>query len=309
MSKKTKIQLNTKKNYLVLLIILVIIFIILLYISRVEKFTSSTIKQSRHKIALCFLINNSINHEELWYNYLKIVDPNKYNIYIHYKENKPLKYFEKYKLPNTIETCWGCLSIVLAQNLLLKKALDDTDNHHFVWLSESCIPIKSFQYLQNYLDTDKSYFNIAPDNQVFPRANPVLEYISKDNIKKAAMPAIINRKHAELFVNNETNIQLWFTNVPDVDEIVYITLLHHFGLQNELVLTPNLSANAIIFTGWPDMSNYKLFVDSKLTKTSPNEYDDICNAELDYLIHSKSLFARKFNKNCKGLTGLLEKIN
>ena len=47
------------------------------------------------KIAFCFLIYDIINHEELWNIFFKNVDANKYTIYIHYKFNKPLKYFEK----------------------------------------------------------------------------------------------------------------------------------------------------------------------------------------------------------------------
>ena len=125
------------------------------------------------------MIYEKINQEELWHYFLKNIDPNRFNIYILYKINKPLKYFEKYKLKNTIETCWGCLSIVLAQNLILKQALQDTNNQHFIWLSDSCIPIKSFDYISNYLDTSKSYYNISPDSQVFPRANSVLEYIDR----------------------------------------------------------------------------------------------------------------------------------
>jgi hypothetical protein len=50
------------------------------------------------KIAFCFLIYDIINHEELWNKFFLDVDINKYNIYIHYKYNVPLKYFEKYKL-------------------------------------------------------------------------------------------------------------------------------------------------------------------------------------------------------------------
>ena len=42
------------------------------------------------KIAFCFLIYDTINHEELWNNFFKNVDPAKYNIYIHYKYNKQL---------------------------------------------------------------------------------------------------------------------------------------------------------------------------------------------------------------------------
>ena len=118
-------------------------------------------------------------YEKIGDNFFKNIDKNKYNIYIHYKENKPLKYFEEYKLKETIDTCWGCLSIVQAQNLLLKHALKDDKNQHFIWLSDSCIPLKSFDFIYNFLDINKSYFNIAPDNQVFPRANNLLKFIKK----------------------------------------------------------------------------------------------------------------------------------
>ena len=50
------------------------------------------------KIAFCFLIYDTINHEDLWFLFFKNVNKDKYNIYIHYKDNKPLKYFEEYKL-------------------------------------------------------------------------------------------------------------------------------------------------------------------------------------------------------------------
>ena len=122
------------------------------------------------------------------------------------------------------------------------------------------------------------------------------------------MPSIINRKHAQLFVNNELNIKTLFKNINNVDEIVYITLLHHNNLQNELILTPNIGVGAIILALWPDMKNYKIFKNSKLSKNQPNNYDYICPEELNYIIESKSLFARKFNKNCKGLENLIRLI-
>ena len=61
---------------------------------------------------LCFLIYDKINHEELWYNWLKNVDKKKYKIYIHYKTDKKLKYFEKYKLDNCIETKYGNITLL-----------------------------------------------------------------------------------------------------------------------------------------------------------------------------------------------------
>jgi hypothetical protein len=285
--------------------VVTILFIILLYFMN-HKDTNPPIITSNKKIALCFLIYDKINHEQIWYDYLKNIDPNKYNIYIHYKENAPLKYFEKYKLQNCIETCWGCLSLVLAQNLILKEALKDPLNQHFVWLSGACIPIKSFNYVYEYLDERKSYFNLSPDSQIFPRANYALNYMERKNIKKASMASIINRKHAELFVNNDDNIKQWFEGVGVPDEHVYISLLYHYNLENELILTNNLAAGGIIFSQWGDN---EMFKDSILVKQTPNEYKYICPEELEYLINSESLFARKFTPECKGLDNLNNILN
>lgn len=258
------------------------------------------------KIALCFLIYDKINNEQLWYDWLKNVDTQKYTIYIHYKNNKPLKYFEKYKLKDTIETSWGDISVVLAQILILKKALTDANNMHFIWLSQSCIPLKSFEYTYNYLKLDKSYFNISPDEQVFPRANKCLKYIKKSKIKKHNMASIINRKHSELFVKNENNIKKWFKDIKNVDEIALLTVIYKNNLENELVLTPNIAAGSIIFAQWSDMSNYKLF--SQSNKINDYTYKYICPEELDYLLNSNSLFGRKFEDKCGGLDQLNDKL-
>ena len=259
------------------------------------------------KIAFCFLIYDKINNEKIWYDYIKGIDKSKYNIYIHYKKDVNIGYFQKYKINKTIDTCWGCVSIVLAQLEILKVALKDPCNKHFIWLSQACIPIKSFNYVYDNLDMDKSYYNISPDCQLEDKVDSLLKYVKEDNIKKASMPSIINRKHAQLFINNQDNIMLWFNDIKaNPDEIIYITLLHHFNLKHELVLTPNISANAIIFTAWGDMKNYKTFNNSKLTKTTPNQYEYICKDELNYLLTSKSMFARKFEDKCKGLENLNE---
>jgi len=315
MSKKIKNTnfINTYSNIILLCVVIIIIF---LYIgikylnTKLINYNSNNNKEyfvlnKPKKIAFCFLIYEEIYHEDIWYSYFKDVDKNKYNIYIHYKEDKPLKHFDKFKLKTTIPTCWGCLSLVQAQNLILNEALKDDNNQHFIWLSDSCIPLKKFDTVYNFLDSEKSYFNISPDEQVFPRANNVLKYIKKENIKKASMPSIINRKHAQLFVNNTKNINLWFKDINIPDEIVYITLLHHYNLENELVLTPNIACGAIIFAQWSDMKNYKTFKNSKKIKETPYTYEYICPEELNYLIKSKSLFARKFIKGCKGLEKLV----
>ena len=152
------------------------------------------------KIAFCFLIYDIIIHEELWNIFFQNVDKNKYTIYIHYKTNTPSKYFEDYKLNNCIETHYGGISIVKAQNILLNTGLKDIDNQIFIFLSGACIPFKSFNYIYENLNDGYSYFNIAPDRQCFPRCDYTLQFLDKSTIKKANTMSIINRKLANQII-------------------------------------------------------------------------------------------------------------
>jgi hypothetical protein len=242
------------------------------------------------KIAFCFLIYDIINHEELWNKFFNNVDTNLYNIYIHYKFNKPLKYFEKYKLDDCIETKYGDITLVYAQNLLLQKALDDYDNKHFIFISNSCIPLKSFRYVYNNLNKRYSYFNITPQKQCFPRCNNTMKFIDTKYIQKASQWCILNRKHTELMINNRQYIE-WFnydTTVPD--EHCYITNIFYNNLQDEIITTPNIANDATTFANWEGM-DYK-YVSNRGLKN----YSFITEEELVYLLNSKSLFGRKFDR-------------
>jgi hypothetical protein len=241
------------------------------------------------KIAFCFLIYDIINHEEIWNIFLSNINKNKYNIYIHYKTNKPLKYFESNKLNNCIETKYGDISIVKAQNLLLQEALKDNNNSHFIFISNSCIPFKLFNYIYNILNEDYSYFNIANHETCFPRCDKTLNFIDKKFIQKASQWCILNRKHATLMIKKDDYLK-WFEDVPD--EHCYITNIFVNNLEHEIITTTNLSNDATTFTNWNDM-NYKYPSNSGL-----KNYSSISEEELIYLLNSKCLFGRKFNIEC-----------
>jgi len=248
------------------------------------------IGEVQKKIAFCFLIYDTINNESLWNDFFNKVNRQKYQIHIHYKFNKSMKFFDKYKLDNTIETKYGDISLVHAQNLLIKEALKDKSITHIIFLSNSCIPVKSFDHVYNFLDINKSYFNKSPDHQVFPKCDSIKKYVSETNIKKGAQWCILNRKHAEVIVNNEQYLD-YFKDICAADENVYITTLYDQNLSNELILTNNISLNATTFINWSDM-DYK-YIDHEGLKT----YNTISKEEMNLIKQSKSLFARKFNIN------------
>lgn len=242
------------------------------------------------KIAFCFLIFDIINHEELWYFFFKNIDKNKYNIYIHYKINKPLKHLDNYKLNNCTKTLWGDISLVFAQNILLEEAFKDKDNTNFIFISNSCVPLKSFNYIYDFLKDDFSYFSITKKEQCFPRCDKSLRFIDYKYIQKASQWCILNRTHTKLMLENIDYIH-WFNYKGTIpDEHCYITKIFHSGLEKEIINCNNLESTT--FTNWPG-TDYK-YVSKKALKN----YDKISEEELKCLINSKCLFGRKFKPEC-----------
>jgi hypothetical protein len=247
------------------------------------------------KVAFLFLIYDILNLEELWHFFFKNVDKNKYTIYIHYKNDIPLKYFEEYKLQNCIETIYANISLVCAQNILLQEALKDENNEHFIFLSNSCVPFKNFEFIYNKLSVDKSYFNIMPQGQCFPRCDYLLNHIERKNIQKSSQWCILNRKHSNIMISYQTcdYIKL-YKNIYAPDEICYITNIFINNLQDEIITTPNVANDATTFTNWEGM-DYK-FPSNRGLKN----YTFISEEEILHLINSNCLFGRKFNRECIG---------
>lgn len=244
------------------------------------------------KIAFCFLIYDIINHEELWYRFFEKVDKSKYNIYIHYKYNTPLTYFENYKLDKQVETKYADISIVQAENLLLEEAQTDLENQHFIFLSNSCIPLKNFSHIYEILLPNKSYFNMAPQEACFPRCDDALKHIDRLYIQKASQWCILCRNHVDMLLYTEEYLK-WFdysSTVPD--EHCYISYIYHCNKQDEIITTRNESINATTFINWEGM-DYKYPSTDEL-----KNYDEISEEELQYLLDSDSLFARKFKVDC-----------
>ena len=247
------------------------------------------------KIGFCFLIYDIIENEELWNLFFKNVDKNKYKIYIHFKVDKPLKYFEDFKLKNCIETEYGHVSLIHSHNLLFRTAYDD-GCYKMINLSQSCIPFKNFYYIYNFLTKDNcAHFNMAPQLNCFPFCNNLLKYYDRESIQKSSEWFILNRKIFESIMNYDVNeINDMYSEIFAPEEKFYITAVYHFKFQNEIITTPNLSNDATTFTNWHDMG-YKY---SDPDNSGLKNYESISNEEILYLISSKCLFGRKFSKKC-----------
>lgn len=243
------------------------------------------------KLAFCFLIYDIIHLEVLWYTFFNNISKDKYNIYIHYKINTPLQYFENCKI-KSIDTNYAHISIVKAQNVLLEEAIKDPSNTSFIFLSGNCVPFKSFNYIYNMINKDVSYFNYSYQNWCFPRCNKTLNFIDKKYIQKASQWCILNRKHVNVLLENREYLE-WFNYDETVpDEHCYITYLFYKGLTNELLVTMNESNCASTFTNW-EGNKYKYPSDRGL-----KNYFKVSFEEIMYLVNSPCFFGRKFYITC-----------
>lgn len=249
------------------------------------------------KIAFCFLIYDRIEHEELWYGFFKLVDKTRFNIYIHYKVNKPLIYLEHCKLPECIDTKYADVSLINAQNKIFQYAYEqDADNDKFVLLSGSCIPLKTFDNIYNKLtSTPKGFMNICPEEQCFPNCNILLKYLPRESIGKASQWIILNRELVSktVYIDKEIILEL-FSEVYAPEEIYYYTIAKLEKLEEkEIETTINLAEGATTFTNWEGMK-YKY-----MSNRGIKNYYEISKEEIIHLLYSPCLFGRKFMRGCK----------
>lgn len=226
--------------------------------------------------------------------FFKNVDTNKYAIYIHYKYNRPLKYFEKNKLNNCIETKYCDVSIVHAHNLLFKKAFEDGCDK-MISLSQACIPFKSFDYIYDFLTKDDNgHFNITPQTQCFPRCDNLTNYCARASIQKSSNWFILNRNTCDAIVNkyDKNTINEEYAGIYAPEEHYFITTVFRNNLQGQIVTTLNLADGATTFGNWEGM-DYKYVVNNGF-KT----YSYISQEEIQHLLNSKCLFGRKFTEHC-----------
>lgn len=290
--------LYKNKIFLVIILFLFLVYLYWLFNQTKEPFYNEN-ENDNKKIAFCFLIYDSINNEELWKKFFDTADKNKYTIYIHYKQNVPLKYFENYKLKNCIDTEWGKISLVKASNILFKSAYEDPQNHKFVLLSNSCIPLKSFEQIYSKLTSDNmGYINEVED--INNKGSKIYKY-DPNKYGKSSQWIILNREMVkEIAFYDENLINYNFGDVYAPDEVYYCTMIKHKNLYNEVVVAKNSATNGSTFVFWNDME-YLYSKSSDSNAPQPRAYSVISSEELNYLHSQPCMFGRKFNKDCKVL--------
>jgi hypothetical protein len=257
-------------------------------------------EMSEDEVAFLFLVRNAIPQWEAWKAFF---GEKTENVFVHtYPDlSSPLQIFDDRRICSVL-TKWGDVSLVEAHLLMLKSALEGSPNSKmFVLLCESSLPIKNLKTIRDELLRDqRSRFNLFTRNVLpfpFPRMQPVVQHIDVGDMRIADQWCILNRKHAKLLVDS---MQEWLPRWKDVfapDETYPLTMLTHFKVagSEQVLLTDNLALGATTFVHWPQR-----YYTRRLNYNTPEPYlfTNIGLEELQELLKSKSLFARKFSRDC-----------
>jgi hypothetical protein len=200
------------------------------------------------KIAFLFLTLNDVNFPKIWDEYFKGHE-NQYNIYIHPKYPDQVTWNKDKIIGNLKETAWGFITRAYLE--LFKEALKDKDNFKFITLSETCLPIQSF---------DRLYKTLTKDNDSWVKLMKITKYKFNEVLKKTPGNFIhhyarfcLSRHHVKKVLINKSKLD-FFHNMHIGDEYFLSVLypLRHFKDKE------------IIFDDWEYTDSLKESIKNKI---------------------------------------------
>ncbi|KAJ4707674.1 Core-2/I-branching beta-1,6-N-acetylglucosaminyltransferase family protein [Melia azedarach] len=153
------------------------------------------------KIAFMFLTPGNLPFERLWDKFFHGHE-DRFSVYVHASSEKPV-HVSRYFVGRDIHSekvAWGKISMLDAEKRLLAHALVDPDNHQFVLLSDSCVPLHNFDYVYNYLMyTNVSYIDCFEDPGPHGSgrySEHMLPEVEKKDFRKGSQWFSLKRQHA-----------------------------------------------------------------------------------------------------------------
>ena len=267
------------------------------------------------KIAFLFLTIDNVRFPKIWKKYFKN-NKSKINIYCHpkYPEKVTVPWQKKNIINNLAETEWG--KIIYALVNLFKAALKDKDNKKFIILSESCLPIKSFNKFYKFLKNDNintSYIDFweMPKKDCNILKSKLPDNYFKYKLKKHSAWFCLSRYHIKKLLMTREIYK--FSKILVGDEY-FLTLIHisnnikdftinysNWAYSKKKIKKLNKKLKILYEkkeTEFTNKYNKRIFELRKQKSTlgkHPKTYDKISKDELKEIKKSKSFFYRKFS--------------
>lgn len=163
------------------------------------------------KIAFLFLTRADLPLDFVWHSFFKNAGVGNFSIYVHSKPGFKLDqsttsspFFYGRHIEDSVQVIWGESSMIEAERLLLRVALDDPANQRFVLLSDSCIPLYNFDYVYNYLiSSPKSFVDSFFDEKERRYNEKMAPTIPRHKWRKGSQWITLIRRHAEVIVDDD----------------------------------------------------------------------------------------------------------
>lgn len=285
------------------------------------------------KIALLFLTMDNHNHPKIWNKFLK--DKKYFNVYCHPKNptNVTDPFLKKNIISKLATTSWGHL--VEAYYELLKEAYKNKDNYKFVFLSDSCVPIKSAETVYNALvKTNASYVDTRNKMTTWDIEHRFKKYesylkkfnITKYNYIKHSGWVVLNRQHVKVLLDHK-ELFVFFNKIEAGDEN-FLTILKakQMKLQEKIITCVHwdqtiypkyLKEKTKLWKEYDSTSDpekkkkIKAIINEKkkkiaIEKSHPKTYTNITTKDIDSFKCDGCFFVRKIDK--KADISLLEKL-
>ena len=255
-------------------------------------------------IALCFLVTKNIQNIKVWQKWWKGHE-DKINIYSHFSKKGAITQPEI--LDNRVKavpTRWGDISLINAEAELYKKALKNKRNKKFILLSETCIPVRSFDFVYKKMmkNPDKGflpyrYFDkLVKDSPIPFREEPeCIDLLEKYDFFKYKLMGcdqwkVFSRRNATDFLEmmkDKVYFKLFSAYCIDIvpdslapDELMYINWIRHkYGHKGFKKYVKNILVTYVDFKG-------KAIHPINYRQLTAKTQDEICSAD--------AMFARKF---------------
>lgn len=185
------------------------------------------------KIAFLFLTIENPNFPKIWDEYFKGHE-NKYSIYIHAKYPEKITWHKECIIKNIVPTAWGFITRAYIE--LMKEAIKDKNNVKFITVSESCIPIKTFDiFYKDCINIKQSFIKTMKISK-YDQEERINKHIKEiKNAKDIKIPKhflknyarfCLNKKHVELLLKKDKNKDLEFFHTMHVGDEFFLSVLY-----------------------------------------------------------------------------------
>lgn len=214
------------------------------------------------KIAFLFLVIDNPHFPKIWNAYFR-GQKDKYNLYIHPKYSSKTTWQKKHIIPNIVETGWGF--IVDAYMQLLKEAYEDKENVKFVTISESDVPIQSFDiFYEDAMNDPRSWVKFMKIKHY-----NWIERINKQ--PKKGRPQHFIKHYARFCLNREHVGQLLSKNK---EELLHFFYKMHVGDEfflSTIAPLQNVKNFAVTFDDWDYVHQLGLKIKEEKKKYYENQ--------------------------------------